>query len=104
VLPLLAAFIIHFFSSCVPSSSDPCDSEASSGAAISCIAKRKSEAPVYGIAKARDVSCEMVEKELEELGRRTAERLLGTLSCEGAELMEFDSGNTRVIRAVSWIG
>jgi hypothetical protein len=46
----------------------------------------------------------MVEKELEELGRRTAEMLLGTLFCEGAELMELDSGNTRVIRAVSWIG
>ena len=102
--PLLTAFIIHFFSSCVPSSSDPCDSEASSGAEISCIARRKSEAAVYGIAKAKDVSCEIVEKELEELGRRMAEMLLGTLFCEGAELMELDSENTRVTRAVSWTG
>jgi hypothetical protein len=46
----------------------------------------------------------MVEKELEELGRRMAEMLLGTLFWEGAELMELDSENTRVIRAVSWTG
>jgi hypothetical protein len=51
--------------------------------------------------KASEVSCERVEKELEELGRSSAETLLGTACCEGAELMVLDSGNTSVTRASS---
>lgn len=99
--PLLAAFISHFFSSCVPSSSEPCDSEASSGADISCIATRKSGASAYGTEKASEVSCDMVENELDELGRSEADTLLGTAFCDGALLMALDSGNTRVTRASS---
>jgi hypothetical protein len=57
---------------------------------------------VYGIENASEVSCEKVEKELEELGRSLAETLLGTDCCEGAELMVLDSGKTRVTRASSW--
>jgi hypothetical protein len=51
---------------------------------------------------ASDVSWEKVEKELDELGRSSAETLLGTDCCEGAELMVLDSGKTRVTRASSW--
>jgi hypothetical protein len=51
--------------------------------------------------KAREVSCERVEKELEELGSSSAETLLGTAFCEGAELMVLDSGKTSVTRANS---
>lgn len=54
--------------------------------------------------KAREVSCKKVEKELEELGRSSTETLLGTAFCEGAELMELDSGKTSVTRASSWVG
>lgn len=100
VFGLLAAFIIHFFFSCAPSF-EPRSSEASSGGDISCIATRKSGTLVYGTEKAREVSCEMVKKELEELGRSVAEMLLGILLSEGAELIELESGKTRVTRAIS---
>jgi hypothetical protein len=45
----------------------------------------------------------MVEKELEELGRSSAETFLGTACCDGAELTALDSGNTSVIRASSFV-
>jgi hypothetical protein len=101
VLPFLEALIIHFFSSRVPSLSEPWISAASSGAEISCIAIRKSAASAYGIEYARFVSCERVEKELEEVGRSSAETLLGTACCEGAELMVLVSGKTSVTKAIS---
>jgi hypothetical protein len=101
VLPFLEALIIHFFSSRVPSLSEPWISAASSGAEISCIAIRKSAASAYAMENARFVSCERVEKELEEVGRSSAETLLGTACCEGAELMVLVSGKTRVTRASS---
>jgi hypothetical protein len=63
--------------------------------------KRKSGASLYGMENASEVSCESVEKELEELGRSSAETLMGTAFCEGAELMVLDSGKTRVTRAIS---
>jgi hypothetical protein len=47
------------------------------------------------------VSCESVEKELDELGMSSAETLLGTACCEGAELMMLVSGKTRVTSANS---
>jgi hypothetical protein len=50
---------------------------------------------------ASEVSCERVEKELDELGSSSAETLLGRAYCEGAELMMLDSGKTRVTRAIS---
>ena len=62
---------------------------------------RKSDACVYGTAKASEVSCESVEKELEELGSSFAETLLGTAYCEGAELMVLESGKTSVTTAIS---
>jgi hypothetical protein len=65
------------------------------------MAWRKSAASVYGMEKASEVSWEKVEKELEELGRSSAETLLGTDCCEGAELRVLDSGKTRVTRASS---
>ena len=61
-LPFFEARIIHFFSSCVPSFSDPWLSAASSGAEISCMATRNSEASEYGMEKASEVSCDSVEK------------------------------------------
>jgi hypothetical protein len=60
---------------------------------------RKSPASTNGMEKASDVSCDSVEKELEELGRSSAEALLGKASREGAELIVLDSGNTRVTKA-----
>ena len=66
------------------------------------MAWRKSAASVYGMENASEVSWEKVEKELDELGRSSAETLLGTDCCEGAELMMLDSGKTRVTRASSW--
>jgi hypothetical protein len=59
---------------------------------------RKSPAWANGMEKASDVSCDSVEKELEELGRSSAEALLGRACREGAELIVLDSGNTRVTR------
>ena len=49
------------------------------------------------------VSCDMVEKELNELGSSMEDRLAGREFCEGAELTALDSGNTRVTKASSWL-
>lgn len=73
LLPVLAAFMIHFFSSWFPASGEPWDSEVPAGAEISCIVIRKSEACEYGMEKASELSEEMVANELEELGRRWLE-------------------------------
>lgn len=96
VLAFLDALIIHFFSSAPFSACALC---ASAGAEISCIANRKSAASGYATEKARDESREKAENELEELGRSSAETLLGAASLEGA--CELDSGKTRVMRAIS---
>jgi len=65
------------------------------------MATRKSAASAYGTEYTSEVSCEMVEKELEELGSSLADRLDGTAFCGGAELTALESGNTSVTRANS---
>jgi hypothetical protein len=84
--PLFAAFMIHFLASTVPSLSELCDSETSSGGGISCIAARNSDASDSAIEKAKEVSGEMLENELDELGRSCADEFLGreTLWPKGA--------------------
>jgi hypothetical protein len=51
------------------------------------------------IEKASELSEEMVEKELDELGSRLADTLLGSALLDGALLGVLDSGKTRVKRA-----
>jgi hypothetical protein len=54
--------------------------------------------------KANELSEEIVEKELDELGRRCVEVLLGRAVPEGALFRVLESGKTRVTRASSWFG